>query len=125
MTAASRTQHFRPGCDPRPARACRCVGDMPCQDPGEAARCAKCGLRLSPERALSVGALPELADSETSADPPPAERAEDPPDSAPRGPGPVALDSQDGRPRRNGQATPATAGPLGPGSPELQLGDAA
>ena len=125
MTVEPVAHELLPGCDPLPARECRCVRDVPCQDPGEAARCAKCGLRLSPERALSVGALPELADSETSADPPPAERAEDPPDSAPRGPGPVALDPQDGRPRRNGQATPATAGPLGPGSPKLQLGDAA
>ena len=125
MSVEGLAEDLLPGCDPRPARACRCVRDMPCQDPGEAARCAKCGLRLSPERALSVGAQPELADSETSADPPPAERAEDPPDSALRGPGPVALDPEDGRPRRKGQATRATARPLGPGSPELQLGGAA
>ena len=125
MIVESLTDHVPPGCDPRPARACRCVRDMPCQDPGEAARCAKCGLRLSPERAVRAGALPELADSDASADPPSAEGAEDPPDSALRGPGPAALDPQDGRPRRNGQATPATAGPLGPGSPELSTGNAA
>lgn len=125
MTATSRTPHLLPGCDPRPARVCRCVGDMPCQDPGEAARCAKCGLRLSDERALSIGALPEPHEPESSADPPPAERAEDPPDSALRGPGPVALDPEDGRPRRNGQAPKATARALGPGSPQLELGDAA
>ena len=125
MTAESRTQHLLPGCDPRPARACRCVGDMPCQDPGEAARCAKCGLRLSPKRALSVGALPELDEPEASADAPTAEGAEDPPHSASRGPGPVALDPEDGRPRRNGQATRATARPLGPGSPQPASEDAA
>ena len=125
MTVESLAEHLLPGCDPRPARPCRCVRDMPCQDPGEAARCAKCGLRLSPERAVRVGALPELDDSDASADAPTAEGAEDPPDSALRGPGPVALDPEDGRPRRNGQATPATAGPLGPGTPDLSTGDAA
>ena len=125
MSAAPVVKEWLPGCDPLAARVCRCDDDIPCQDPGEAARCAKCGLRLSPERAVRVGALPELDDSDASADAPTAEGAEDPPDSVLRGPGPVALDPQDGRPRRNGQATPATAGPLGPGSPELSTRDGA
>ena len=120
MTVEPVKHDLLPGCDPLPARECRCLFDLPCQDPGEAARCAKCGLRLSLERAAALGALPEFSDLDASAEPPPAEDAEDDPASALRGPGPVALDTQDGRPRRNGQATPATARPLGPGSPQLQ-----
>ena len=125
MTAEPATRGLLPGCDPLPARECRCVRDMPCQEPGEAARCAKCGLWLAPERAAALGALPEREQVDASADPPPAEDAEGPPTSVIRGPGPACLDPQDGRPRRNGQAPEATARPLGPGSPDLQLGDAA
>lgn len=125
MTASVLDPILLPGCDPFPARECRCDEDLPCQDPGEAARCAKCGLRLAPERAVSLGALPEFDDFDPSADSPPAEDAEGPPTSALRGPGPVDLTAQDGRPRRYGSAAPATAGPLGPGSPELSTGDAA
>lgn len=125
MTVEPLVEEWMAGCNPLPAAECRCEADIPWQDPGEAARCAKCGLRLGAERAAVLGALPEPEDSDASADPPPAEDAEGSPASALRGPGPVAPDTQDGRPRRNGQAPQATAGPPGPGSPQLLRGDAA
>ena len=126
MTVGPVTGEWLAGCAPLPASECRCDSNMPCQDPGEAARCAKCGLRLSPVRALGAGALPERDDEfDTSADPPPAEDAGVTPAPAIREPGPTALATHDGRPRRTGQAPTAAARTLGPGSPDLQPGEAA
>jgi hypothetical protein len=123
MTVESSVEEWMVGCDPLPARECRCDIDIPWQDPSEAARCAKCGLRLSAGRASAIGALPEL-DFDASAEAPAAEEAEDAPPSAHRDPGPEAPDTQDGRPRRDGQAPQATAVELRPGSHQLLRGDA-
>ena len=116
MSAGPSTQEWLAGCEPLPARECRCDTDLPCQDPGEAARCGKCGLRLSPARARTAGALPET-DFDLSADHPTAEDAEAPPTSATAGAGLRGLEPQDGRPRRTGQAPQAHARQLGPAPP--------
>lgn len=124
MTVESRIQELMIGCNPLPAAECRCDLDIPWQDPGEAARCAKCGLRLSAERARAIRALPEL-ELDASAEAPAAEDAEESPPSAHRDPGPAAPDTHDGRPRRHGQPPQAIATELRPGSRQLLPGDAA